>query len=86
MADHDQDGWQRFLSEYAVARGEYQAAKAVVDRSARNFDTLRGACLAEDRAREKLVALRRRMSGLHPLEDGAPSDHGTTATQGALAA
>ena len=62
--------WQRMVADYAIASAEYEAAYAAFARliAARaSYDCVTSPeILAEHRARENLLALRRRMNQLDP--------------------
>jgi hypothetical protein len=63
MADQRNE-WQQFHREYTAARAGYQAARDAADVRPLNVDAmtaaLTAAFLAEERARDKLAALRDR--------------------------
>ena len=65
MTDPHTD-WQRLLSEYSLAQGEYQAARDVAVTHSVNVDAMTAAFLAEELARDKLVLLRRR---IYPIDE-----------------
>jgi hypothetical protein len=56
-----QNLWRDFLSEYANADAEYQAAREAAARHSLTVDVLTAAFLAEERARDKVVSLRQRL-------------------------
>jgi hypothetical protein len=58
MGYHKKNEWDRLVAEYALVRAEYQAAREGVDASP-NMDRMTAALLAEDQARERLIAMRR---------------------------
>jgi hypothetical protein len=66
-----QTKWKRVLDEYAIACDEYEAAyRALVDRARSTGDTLTSReTLAEARAREHLISVRRRMYQLDPQRE-----------------
>jgi hypothetical protein len=63
--------WQQLLEEYGVARAEYEAAKSVIaewlDAGKDQIKGVAGAeLLAADHARQRLIAVRRRIYKLLP--------------------
>ena len=58
---NQQTDWRRFLSDYALAKDEYLAARDVAIRHSVNVDEMTAALLAEEQARDKLVLSRRRV-------------------------
>jgi hypothetical protein len=79
-----QTKWERVLDEYAIACDEYEAAyKALVNCVRSTGDTLTSReTLAEERARENLISVRRRMYQLDPQREQsfAQSDRQPAAT------